>query len=353
MKRSWGEETLKYVLILAIGVAIGALLIIARGEDPIKIGELIVRRGLGTRSGIANTLRYATPVIITGLAAAIAFRVNIGNIGVEGQLYVGALVSGILAYSLTSLAPLPLKLVSILGGMTASALFALIPAFLLVQWGVDEILTTLMLDYVAPWGTEYLVRVFFMGGSKSLVPLQIATPEILPGAHLTKLMPPYDLTTAFPLAIILCVLFFLIYRYTRFGYVLNTLGGNKRFAEYGGINIKRMTYLVFGLSGFIGGLGGISEILGVQGKFINSFSNGIGWNGLLVCLIAKNNPIGVIFAGLFWGFLQNSGLLVEQSGNVDRWTFYVVEAVMVLLVTADLYLKPFLSKRMKKESSAG
>ena len=212
------------------------------------------------------------------------------------------------------------------------------------------ILTTMMLNYVAQWGTEYIVRTFLMGGSTSLVPLQIATPDILPGAHLAKLMPPYDVNISLIFGVVLCLAFFFIYRFTRLGYVLNTLGGNKRFAQYGGINIKKMTYLVFALSGFIGALGGISEILGVQGKFINSFSLGIGWNGLLVSLIAKNNPIGVIFAGLFWGFLQNSGLIVERSGNVDRWTFYVVQAVIVLLVTADLYIRPRFLKRKEKRS---
>jgi ABC-type uncharacterized transport system permease subunit len=352
MKKTWMDETIKYLVILVIALVVGALLIIARGEDPLQIGALIVQKGLGTRSGIANTLRYATPVIITGLAAAIAFRVNIANIGVEGQLYVGGLVSAILAYSLTSLAPLPLKLVSILGGGMAGAAFAMIPAFLLVKWGVNEILTTMMLNYVAQWGTEYIVRTFLMGGSTSLVPLQIATPDILSGAKLAKLMPPYDTNTSLIMGIVLCLAFYFIYRFTRFGYILNTLGGNKKFAQYGGININQMTYLVFALSGFIGSLGGISEILGVQGKFINSFSNGIGWNGLLVALIAKNNPIGVIFAGLFWGFLQNSGLIVERAGNVDRWTFYVVQAVIVLLVTAKLYLKPPIDKARQKGCQA-
>jgi ABC-type uncharacterized transport system permease subunit len=350
MKRTWVDETIKYVVILAIALVIGSLLIIARGEDPIQIGKLMLTRGFGTRSGIANILRYATPVIITGLAAAIAFRVNIGNVGVEGQLYVGSLVASILAYSLTSFAPLPLKVFSILGGMAAGAAFAMIPAFLLVKWGVNEILSTLMLNYVAQWGTEYVVRTFLMGWSTSKVPLQIATQDILPGAHLEKLMPPYDVNSALIYGIILCILFFLLYRFTRLGYILNTLGGNKRFARYGGINITWMTYLVFGMSGFVGALGGISEILGVQGKFINSFSNGIGWNGLLVSLIAKNNPIGVIFAGLFWGILQYSGILVEQNSNVDRWTFYVVEAVIVLLVTADLYLRPLINRLKEKRS---
>lgn len=334
--KKWIDESIKYIIILVVALSIGSILIIIRGESPFAIASIIVR-GIFTRAGIANTLRYATPVIITGLATAIAMRANIGNIGVEGQLYVGALVSAVLAYTLTGISPLPLKVLSILGGMCAGALYAMIPALLLVYLGVNEILTTLMLNYVAIFGTEYLVRTFLMGGSTSNVPLQIATPAILPGAKLSVIMPPYDVTSALVIGILLCIITFMVYKYTKYGYILNTFGANKKFAFYGGVKINRIALLVFALSGFIGAFGGISEVLGVQGKFINNFSAGIGWDGILVSLIAKNNPIGVIFSGILWGFIKNSGFIAEQSTNVDRWTFYLIQAVIVLLVTADLY----------------
>lgn len=158
-------------------------------------------------------------------------------------------------------------------------------------------------------------------------------------------MPPHALNSSLILGILLCVLFFLLYRYTRLGYVLNTLGGNKRFARYGGFNIKALTYLVFFLSGAVGGIGGSAEVLGVHHKFINGFSASIGWDGLLVSLIAKNNPLGIIFAGLFWGLLKNAGFIVERISDVNRWTIYVLQAVIVLLVTADVYLRPRIMRR--------
>ncbi len=344
MKRQWIDETLKYLLILIIAAIIGAILILIKGEDPLKLAGEVFRYALGTRAGIASTLRWASPVILTGLGIAIAFRVGIGNIGVEGQLYVAALVTAILGYSLTSLAPLTLKIVAISGGMIAAALYALIPAFLLVKWRVNEILSTMMLNYVATWGTEYVVRAFFME-STAVVPRLIATREILPEARLGQLMPPYDLNTSLIIGVVLCVLFYLMYRYTRLGYMLNTLGGNKRFARYGGLNITALTFLVFALSGAVGGIGGSAEILGIHRKFINGFSAGIGWDGLLVSLIAKNNPLGIIPAGLFWGLLKNSGFIVERISSVNRWTIYVLQAVIVLLVTADLYVRPYLKRK--------
>lgn len=343
MKKDWIDEVLKYIFILIIAVIVGVVLVRSRGENPIDLVKEVVKYALGTRSGIAATLRWASPVILTGLGISIAFRVNIGNIGVEGQLYVAALATAIIGYSISSPSPIIVKAVAIVGGMIAASLYALIPAFLLVKFGVNDILSTMMLNYVAIWGTEYIVRDFLMD-TEALVPLQIATREVVPEAYLTELMPPYQLNSSLILGIVLCIVFFVLYRFTTFGYKMNTLGGNKRFAQYGGLNVKGLTYLVFIISGAIGGLGGSAEILGIHHKFINGFSSNIGWDGLLVSLIAKNNPLGIIPAGLFWGLLKNSGFIVERISNVNRWTIYILQAVIVLLVTADIYLRPYLKK---------
>lgn len=353
MRKDWIDEVIKYILILIIAAIVGVILVKSRGEDPIPLTKEVIKYALGTRSGIAATLRWASPVILTGLGTSIAFKANVSNIGVEGQLYVAALATAILGYSISSSSPFIVKGITILGGMIAASLYALIPAFLLVKFGVNEILSTMMLNYVAIWGTEYIVRDFLMD-TDALVPLQIATQEIVPEAYLTELMPPYQLNTSLILGIVLCIVFFVLYRFTTLGYKLNTLGSNKRFARYGGLNVKCLTYLVFILSGAIGGLGGSAEVLGIHHKFINSFSSNIGWDGLLVSLIAKNNPIGIIFSGLFWGLLKNCGFIVERISNVNRWTIYILQAVIVLLVTADIYLRPYLKKvrdRQAKEAS--
>ncbi len=350
MKTNWPREVLKYLVIIIIAMVIGAILIYAKGADPFKLARQVIHYALGTRSGMATTLRWSAPVIMTGLAVAIAFRVNIGNIGVEGQLYFGAMVSGIVASYTAGIAPLALKIIAIGCGMLAGALYAMIPALLLVKWNVNEIVSTMMLNYVAISGTEYIVKTFFMEPGAT-VPNQIATKEIVPGTQLGLLMPPYDLNSSLIFGVLLCIIFFLFYKYIRLGYILNTVGGNKRFARYGGVNITQITFLVFAISGAIGGLAGTSEILGIHHKFINSFSAGIGWDGLLVSLIAKNNPLGIIAAGLFWGFLKNAGFIVERISDVNRWTIYVLQAVIVLLVTADLYVTPL--RKLRKPTGMG
>lgn len=351
MKKDWIDELLKYIFILIIATIIGVFLIRSRGENPIELVKEVGKYAFGTHSGIAATLRWASPVILTGLGISIAFRAKVTNIGIEGQLYVAALTTAIIGYSISSPSPLIVKAFAILGGMIAASLYALIPAFLLVKLGVNEILSTMMLNYVAIWGTEYIVRDFLMD-TKALVPLQIATREVVPEAYLTRLMPPYQLNTSLILGIVLCIVFFILYRFTTFGYKLNTLGSNKRFAQYGGLNVKGLTYLVFIISGAIGGLAGSAEILGVHHKFINSFSSNIGWDGLLVSLIAKHNPLGIIFAGLFWGLLKNCGFIVERISNVNRWTIYILQAVIVLLVTADMYLRPYIKKMIENKRKA-
>lgn len=347
MGRSTLDEVIKYMVVIIIGLAIGFILIYIKGENPFTLTKDVLNYALRTKTGIFSTLRWASPIILSGLAVSIAFKVNIGNIGAEGQIYVGGLIAAILGYSIQGVGAILHKLILIIGSMIGGALFSLIPALLLVSYGVNEIVSTMMLNYVAIWGTEYIVKTLLMD-TEAAVPRLIATREILPTASLGKLIPPHQLNSSFLLGIFLCIIFFLIYKYLTIGYELETLGKNKNFARYGGISVKQMVFLVFAISGAIGGLTGATEIMGTHYKFVNDFSAGIGWDGLLVALIAQNNPIGVIFAGLFWGFLKNCGFIVERISNVDRWTIKVVQASMVFLITAKIYFLPYLQKLVRR-----
>jgi len=337
LKNVFLEEFLRYTISILVSVSLGIILLYFEGENLRELIPEIGRIIFTTRSGIANSLRWASPVIITGLAVAIGFRAGVGNIGVEGQLYVGALVSAIAGYSLASLSSFSIlfKFVLMLLAMISGAIYALIPGMLLIFLNINEILSTMMFNYVAIWGTEYIVKTFLME-AQSAVPRLIATREILSEAYLSRLMPPYQLNLSLIIGIVLCIVFYILYKNTVIGYEFETTGHNKLFALQGGINPIRTTLLAFAISGGIGGLAGATEVMGIHHKFINGFSSGLGWDGLLVAMIARNNPLGVIAAGIFWGFLKNTGLTLERISDVSRWVVYLVQAFVVLLITAKI-----------------
>jgi general nucleoside transport system permease protein len=342
-RKEWVDELIRYGIVLLVSLIIGGLLIYLRGENPFTLAIEVFGHVFGSRLGIASTLRWAAPVIITGMGGAVAARIGIANLGLEGQLYVAALATAILGYRLQGLPPFTFKIVITLGGMIMAAAFALIPATLYIRWGVNEVLSTLMLNYVAILGTEWIVKTFLMEESARVVNL-ISTPEIRPEAQLSSLMPPYDLTISLVVGIVLCIVFYLIYGYTSAGYSFNTLGGNRKFARYGGMEIKKIMLLTFALSGAIAGLAGSMQVMGVHRKFINGFSASIGWDGLLVGWLAQNNPILILVFGLFWGLLKNVGFMVERVSDVSRWSIYVMQAVLVLLITAKFNLRSLLKK---------
>ncbi len=341
MNRGWRQELVRYAVILVISAALASVLVMAKGESPWPLAKEVAHYAFGTRGGIATTLRWASPIIIAAMGALVASRVEVGNLGLEGQLYVAGLAAAVLGYSISGLTPWLHKSIVLLGSVVTGGVFAMGPAFLYLRWGVNPIVSSLMMNYVALWGTEFICYRFLMD-DESVVPRMIATQEILPTARFTSIMPPYNVDAGIYIGIALCLIFFVLYKYTRLGYVLNVSGGNMAFARYGGVNTNRITYLVFFISGGLAGLAGATQIMGIHYMFINAFSVGLGWDGILVGRLAMYQPILVLVFGLFWGLLKNAGFIMERVSNADRWTVYVVQATMVLFVTADFHILPLL-----------
>ena len=324
----------RYGIALIIGTLVGSLFIAAKGEDPIFAYKVLVEGAFVGRAAVAQTLRWATPAILSGLAVTLAFRAGVSNMGVEGQLYVGALVSAMVGYSI-SLPPVIHTVFALLCGGLAGAAWELVPAYLKMKFGINEIVNTLMLNYVASLFTEYLVRVFIMGSSAAAVPSQVVTPQIAVTATLPKLMPPYQANIGLVLGIFMAVALYTFFRRTVKGYELDLAGRNPSFVQYGGVDVKKLTFSAFLASGFIGGLVGAVEILGVHYKFAAQFSSNLGFDGLLIALLARLNPLAVIPVGFLWGALRNGAYTMERMTSVSRMVIQVVQALFVLFITVD------------------
>src|SRR5438128_10557644 len=253
-----------------IALLVGAIVLFASGRDAIGTYWLLAQQSLGGTSQIANTLVAATPVLLTGLATAIAFRSGMFNVGVEGSLYVGAFAAAWAGFTLTRLpGPLLILVAVVLAGL-AGALWALIPGILRAQWRVDEVVTTLMLNYVAILLTSWLVNYFFLAPdiANSMSPL------IAGDARLARLLPGSQLTIAFLLALLVTLLYAFLFNRATIGYELRMTGLNPRFARAVGINLGRAIIVAFLLSGLIGGSAGGLQILGVNYRFIEQLSPG-------------------------------------------------------------------------------
>lgn len=317
----------------------GAVVLVATGYSPIEAYGAVLTGAFGDIYGIGQTLTQATPIIFTALAFLFSFKCGLFNIGAEGQLLIGgftAAMVGIFASGLPIFLHLPL---AIIAGAVGGAIWGLIPAILKVKLGANEVITTLMLSYVALYLTSYMVNYPFKapGWVSQTVPIS-------PSAEIPGILPPTQLSAAFILALIFAVLVGYLLERTTIGYEIRAIGLNIKAAESGGIDIKKGIILALVISGALAGLGGAGEILGVHHRFIDGFSPGHGWDGLAVALIGGLNPIGAVFAAVFLGALRSGGQAMSRSTGVPLDIVFILQALVVLFVAAPRLIK-YLLKR--------
>lgn len=340
------DSICNYTISIILVVLVGSLLIRIQGSSPKEAYSWIIRGAFGNRGGLSSSIRWMTPVMFAALAAVVAQRSGINNLGIEGQLYFGALVTGIVGAFWTGPRAIMLP-VAVLSGGFAGLLYALVPALLRVFLKVDEMITTLMMNYVALQLTEFItLKVMHMDSNAN--PDMIATPEIASNIALTRILPPYQATTAIFVVVLIGILLHLFYKKTYMGFEWRMLGMNSSFARYAGVDEKKSYLRVFLLSGFIAGLCGAFEILGPHLRFRSSFSTNIGWDGIMVSLIANNSPIGSLVVSSIWGCIKAGSLTMERMTNVNRVLVTLVQAIFVLFITVDI-VKLFRNIKLQKK----
>lgn len=336
-----------YVIAFVLVMIIASILISVQGSDPLEAFTWMMKGAVGSKSALASSIRWSTPVIIASTAAVIAHRSGINNLGIEGQLYFGALTTAICAVYVQGPA-IVVMIISALAGILAGMLYAVVPAVLKLYFSIDEMITTLMLNYAALQFTEYITMTI-MGFDSNSNPDMIATSEMAEGIGLYRFMQPYQADIGFFIGIGLALLVFLLYKYTRIGYEWKLIGRNPSFAKYGGIRHIKNYMMVFLLSGAVAGACGAMEMLGPHRRFRSSFSSNMGWDGIMVALIAKNNPIAAIFVSIVWGMIKAGSMNMERMTSVSRVLVTLVQALFVLFITVDfkgLFVK--MTEKMRK-----
>ena len=330
---------------------VGAIVILIIGDDPIATYGLLIGSALSWPDGILYTLFYATPLIFTGLAVAVAFRCGLLNIGAEGQLYIGAFICAVVGIHLSSWPAWVLVPIACLAAFLAGAGWGAIPGYLKARFGSHEVINTIMLNFIAVALTSYFVQYYYKPAGD---PLQQTGPigqnahmprlgEIIPG--IPERIP---LNLAFVLALLACAAVYYFLWRTRWGYEIRVTGANPAAAEYAGINTRRQIIMAMAISGGLAGMVGINEVLGYRYRFYDGFSPGYGFIGIAVALLGRNHPVGVLLAAILFGALIRGGLFVDIfSEKVSKDLVLVLQALVILFVAAESMFRGWRFRRAK------
>ncbi len=327
---------------VVMALVLGGIIIAMIGGDPFAIYAHIAKSSFGDIGVLSDTLVKATPIIFTALACSVAFRMKLWNIGAEGQFVMGAWGAGaiVLAPVLPAVTPAWIFIpVMIVAGMLAGGIWGLIPGFLKARFNVNEIISSLMLNYIAiSWINFWIFGVWSEGGFQMSpkFPDNAALPRLL---SLAKSYPIFrGLTTHLGLVfgiIAAVVLWFVIYR-SRWGYEVRLIGDNPNAAKYAGINISRNIILAMFISGALAGLGGMSEVTGVIHRLQTSpVASGYGFTGIIVAWLAKLNPLVVILVSILFGALILAGREIQPSGVPKM----IQGIILVCLIASDFLLR--------------
>jgi len=337
--KKYFNAILKQILLVLFAFIIGGIILQISNFDPIYVLGALWR---GIVVDFGGVLRWSTVMIFTGLAAAISFRSKIWNLGIDGQLYLGAFAAawvGLEFTDLTNYIAIPFAMIF---AIFVGSLWALIAGLLKVRFGTNEIVSTLMLNYIAFYITDWLVLGPY--ADKGISSNTFSTAKLSQNIFVDRIMQGSQANTGLYFSLFLALIMCFVMFYTTIGYENKIVGNNPWFAEYGGVKITKVILVTIMISGAIAGLAGAYEMMGVHRRFAGRFSLGLGFDGIVVAILAKNHPIGVIFSGLFFGALKNGAANMQRIADVPREMVEIIQSIIILFVSAKYLFKKFNKK---------
>jgi simple sugar transport system permease protein len=325
LRRFVADALLPSAIGLLMGLTVAVGLGWVAGASPLAVLRALWQGAFGDRYAIAETLVKATPILMAGLGVAIAFRCGVWNIGAEGQLLVGALM----ATAVGTKANLPVGLhlaVALLMSALGGAMWAAIPAWLRVKRGVNEVVVTLLLNFVA----AALVGAAVHSVLKESAGVLPQSDLLAPSAQLPALLPPTRLHAGFPLALLLAITLHFVLERTLWGFRLSAVGANPLAAETMGIATKKMMAIALLLSGALAGLAGAVEVCGVTHRLFEKFSPGYGYTAIVAALVARLNALGLIPSALLLGAINAGGMALQRLLGLSPALTWVIQAALLL-----------------------
>ncbi len=334
------------VLAVVLAIIVGGLVVLASGSNPVVAYQQMLVGAVGTPFDISETLISSIPLILAGYAVSFAFRCGLFNIGAEGQLYMGAIASTWVATTFSSWPGLALILVCMVAAMVAGGAWAGIAGLLKARTGAHEVITTMMLSYVAIDISHWLLEAGPMTPGNAFgtpesgpIPPQAAFPIILP----SSILPNARLNASLFVTILAGMAFAWILWRTPLGYEIRAVGFNAKAAAYGGINVARRLVIAMVLAGAFAGLAGMVPVW-VSGRLYDSFSPGYGYEAIAVALVGKNSAIGIFLAGLLYGAMIHGSVAMQANANISGFLVQILQALVLFFVGAEMLVRWILKR---------
>lgn len=339
---------IRFIVSLLLAAIFGGIIFSMAGFSAIEVYVYIIKAAFGSLTAILTTLHHATPLLFTGMAFMFAGKAGILNLGTEGQLYVGGMVAALVGAYLPQL-PYPLEIpFIILCGCVASGLYAMIAAYLHVKFSANLVILTLMMNYVSQLFCSYLVS-YPLKDEQGIA----RTKKIYDSAVLDRLIPSHYLSKAVLIAFFVVIFCYFFLKYAKFGYHMKAVGLNKAASISAGIKTKNVILISMFISGAIAGLCGVTQVLGVQYRFMADFSSGFGFQGIAVAALAYNNPLALFFSAILWGGIKAGASEVNRIASVPMDVIMNIQALVVIFVAApnllDFILTPVRKILLKGE----
>lgn len=330
IRRARYQEFIIPLLSIATSLIIGAVIIYASGADVYKAYRGLWQGAFGKPRAIAETFVITTPYILSGLAMAFGFKCGLFNIGVEGQLYAGAVSAAFIGYAVRGLPHFIHLPLAMLIGIAGGAIWGAIPGYLKAKTGGHEVINTIMMNHIMIKLTDYLVKNPMLDTGASFP----RTPYIQETALLPKLFPGFRLHWGFIIAIAAVFLIYFILYKTTTGFEIRTVGLNQNAARYAGMNITKNFILAMSVSGGLAGLAGANEVLGLNYNLPAAFISGYGFDAIAIALLAKSNPFGIIPSAILWAALRNGAGLMQIRAGISIDLINIIQAFVIMFIAA-------------------
>ncbi|SHJ85044.1 nucleoside ABC transporter membrane protein [Clostridium cavendishii DSM 21758] len=336
------------LLAVVLGLIAGAILMAIMGHNPIEGYKYIVEGGLKNSKRIGDTLATATPIILTGLSVAFAFKTGLFNIGAAGQMLFGGFCAT--AVGLTLKLPSPVLLpIMVLSGLLGGALWAFIPGILKAKFNVHEVVSTIMMNWISYWVVYYTIPAYFKGESLETESRQLSDAASLAAPWLSKLFGGSFINYGIIIAILAVIIISFILEKTVLGYELKAVGFNRDAAEYAGIAVNKNIVLSMMISGALAGLAGVIQYTGNAISMQIGVLPNQGFDGIAVALLAANAPIGVLFSAIFFGLLYTGKGFMSVKTSIPPEIAETIMATIIYFAATSVLIERVIDKLKKRK----